>query len=173
MVLVNVRWQKERGPWDRQDAFNGLFGIGIPAQGVGPWNSDVIDLDAARLGETKADVIPIVREDDGWLVRGNQSEDVFICAFVDLVPFSRRCSLPSVVVMATDPLKNGQIRYYTASIEVLESTKDDVIAVIGNLLIIVPRIYRTTDEVIVLNNQLLRPIFLCVRTNNISRPAPE
>ena len=75
--------------------------------------------------------------------------------------------------MATDPLENGQIRYHTASIKVLESTKDDVITFIGNLLIVVPWIHRTPDEVIVLDNQLLRPIFLFIRTNDISCPASE
>ena len=75
--------------------------------------------------------------------------------------------------MTTNPFENGQVRHHAASVEVLESTEDDVVAVVGDLLVVIPRIHRTTDEEVVLNNQLLRPLLLFVRPDDIGRPAPE
>ena len=169
----DIRWQKERSPWDGQDTLDRLLGSGIPAKGISPWNSDVVDLDAARLSETKADVVPVVREDNRWLVCGSQSEYVFVGAFVDLSQSVLIGLLNSEALIVVYPFKNRQIRYHTASVEVLESVEEDVIAIIRNLLVVIPRIDGTTDEVIILGNQLLRPLLLFIRANDISCPAPE
>ncbi len=88
MIGRRSRWQKQRGPRDSQDTRNGLLGRGVPAQCICPRDADIVDLDAAGLGETKADVVPVVREDDCGLVCRSQSEDVFVCTFVDLVPLT-------------------------------------------------------------------------------------
>lgn len=114
-----------------------------------------------------------MREDDCWLVRKSQGENMFVCAFIDLLLSVSIDSPTREVVMVTYPFKDRQIRNHTTSVEVLESTEDDVIAIIRDLLVIIPRINRTTDEVVILNNQLLRPSLLFVRANDISRPAPE
>lgn len=81
-----IRWQKQRGPWDSQNTLDGLFGSGIPTKGIGPGHSYIVDLDAARLGQTEADVVPIVREEDCWLICFRESEDVFVCPFINLLP---------------------------------------------------------------------------------------
>lgn len=38
----------------------GGFGLSVPAESVGPGDLDFVDLDAARFGEAKADVVPVV-----------------------------------------------------------------------------------------------------------------
>ena len=75
--------------------------------------------------------------------------------------------------IGTYPFQNRQIRYHTTSVEVLESIEDDVIAIIRDRLVAISRINRTTNEVIIFYNQLVRAILLFLRANDINRRAPE
>ena len=81
----NLRWQEQRRPWNGQHIFNWCFRFRIPAEGIAPGDFHIFDFDTAGFGEAKADVIPIVQEDDRRLFRGRQSENVFVGSLVDLL----------------------------------------------------------------------------------------
>ena len=66
--------------------------------------------------------------------------------------------------------KDGQIRDYTAGVEVLQDTKDDIIAIIRDPLIIIAWNHGATDEVVVLNDQLLCALILLVRAHDSLSP---
>ena len=68
------------------------------------------------------------------------------------------------------PFKDSQIRDYTAGVEVLEATEDDMIAIILDDLVVIAWIDGATDEVIVLNDQLLRALILVVRAHDGRSP---
>ena len=81
----NLRWQEQRRPWNGQHIFNWCFRFRIPAEGIAPGDFDIFDFDTAGFGETKANVVPIVQEDDRRLFRGRQSENMFVGSLVDLL----------------------------------------------------------------------------------------
>lgn len=108
---------------------------------------------------------------NSWLLGKNEGEYVMLC--------------PSI-----HAFENGQIRYHTTGIEVLESIKDKMISFICNVQIIISWVHSTytplasalcslieiaptSNEIIILNNQLLNPMLLLLCTNDIRRRTPK
>lgn len=87
-------------------------------------------------------------------------------------------------------LENGKVRDHTTSIEVLETVEDKMISSISNLQVTVARVdgpcapvsdtpslrivgmYCTSDNVVILNDQLLNSHFLLIGTDNVGSSRP-
>lgn len=79
-----LRWEEKSSPWYGQHALDGCLGLRVPAEGICPRDSDVVDLDAAGFGEAEADVVPVVAKDDCRLLCWDESKDMAFSPFIDL-----------------------------------------------------------------------------------------
>lgn len=70
----------------------------------------------------------------------------------------------------TYPFKNRQIGHHAARVKMLETTENNMITVIRDLLIVVARIDSTANKVIILKDQLLRAVMLLIRANHGGSP---
>ena len=112
-----------------------------------------------------------MQELNGRLIGGCKGEDMLVRPLAYLSAVIRR----NLFLNKEDSysFQDRQIKYHAASVEVLEASKNDMIAVLDNFLIAISWIDSATNEKIVFDDQLLGAIVLFICPSHCRRSCPQ
>lgn len=146
--------EQQTGEGDGQNTWIGLLGLNIPAQSISPSSRDILDRHAPGFCQSKTNVVPVVLELNTGLLRRDVSEDV-------------------VLSTLEHTLEHSEVRDDATSVEVFGTVEDQLVTLGLDLQVIVTRVNGAADEKVLGDDQLLDPLGLLRRANNMRCAGPQ